>query len=222
MTSKQKFRLVLAALSIGHCGVWAQTAELPYSEGFASPAALQHFTVIDHNSDGVTWDYRSGAVAYSYNEEGYDADDWLFTPLFTFPKDYVYEVLFDAKVSEGYAEILGVFMASAANIGSVTRTLMPPGELLSSDAGRMRFLFQPDGDETSCLALHVGSPFEYGDVLSVDNIKVRQRASVHAPAQPVLSVVAAEKGVLQATLNVTLPTTAIDGTAISELQTVNI
>ena len=70
MISKQKFRLVLAALSIGHCGVWAQTADLPYSEGFASPAALQHFTVIDHNSDGVTWDYRSGAVAYSYNEEG--------------------------------------------------------------------------------------------------------------------------------------------------------
>ena len=142
----------------------------------------------------MTWDYRSGAVAYSYNEEGYDADDWLFSPLFDFPKDYVYEVQFDAKVSEGYAEVLGVFMASAKEIGSVTRTLLPLSELLSADAGRMRFLFQPNDDETSCLALHVASTFEYGDVLSIDNIKVRQRASVHAPAQPALSVAAAEKG----------------------------
>ena len=222
MISRQKIRLVLAALFTGSCGTWAQTAELPYSESFTNPAALQDFTIIDYNSDGVTWDYRSGAVAYSYNEEGYDADDWLFSPLFDFPKDYVYEVQFDAKVSEGYAEVLGVFMASAKEIGSVTRTLLPLSELLSTNAGRMRFRFQPDDDETSCLALHVASTFEYGDVLAIDNIKVRQRASVHAPAQPALSVAAAEKGALQATLTVTLPTTAIDGTAISGLQTVNV
>ncbi len=57
----------------------AQIDELPYVNSFDDAADQKHFTIIDANEDGRTWNWYNGMARYTYSSTN-QGDDWLVSP----------------------------------------------------------------------------------------------------------------------------------------------
>lgn len=57
----------------------AQIDELPYVNTFDDAAEQKHFTIIDANEDGRTWNWYNGMARYTYSSTN-QGDDWLVSP----------------------------------------------------------------------------------------------------------------------------------------------
>lgn len=57
----------------------AQIDELPYVNSFDDAASQKHFTIIDANEDGRTWNWYNGMARYTYSSTN-QGDDWLVSP----------------------------------------------------------------------------------------------------------------------------------------------
>lgn len=81
---------------------------LPYVNTFDDAADQKHFTIIDANADGRTWNWYSGMARYTYSSTN-PGDDWLVSPAIKLVagKKYAFSIAAHA-MSAGYPERLEV------------------------------------------------------------------------------------------------------------------
>ena len=86
---------------------------LPYVNSFDDAALQKHFTIIDANEDGRTWNWYNGMARYTYSETN-QGDDWLISPQIYLQagKKYVFSIQAHAQ-SANYPERLEVKAALA-------------------------------------------------------------------------------------------------------------
>lgn len=86
---------------------------LPYVNSFDDAALQKHFTIIDANEDGRTWNWYNGMARYTYNSAN-QGDDWLISPQIYLQagKKYVFSIQAHAQ-SANYPERLEVKAALA-------------------------------------------------------------------------------------------------------------
>ncbi len=220
------YRYCVTAFASGEKGDTALTAEytlgkatpLPYTQDFSDDTKMGLLSIIDANGDGYTWAAGGGEMVYSFSENKQDADDWLVTPPFAFDTDHVYQLAFDTKTDEGAVETVGAYMGPQVDSRQLTEQLLAPTAVTNAEYKRMKAYFRPSKAATNFVGLHVTSSYKQGTNLTVDNLSVSELASVKAPAAPTgVSAEAAAGGALRATLRFTLPTTDIEGNALTAI-----
>lgn len=96
---------------------------LPYTEDFDGanpPYPPAGWTVIDNNSDDITWESSSGIMMVSYNDTE-AMDDWLFSPGMNLSAGVTYSlVFFYGAYSEDYPEKLEVKFGTTATVAGMT------------------------------------------------------------------------------------------------------
>jgi len=81
---------------------------LPYVNTFDDAADQKHFTIIDANADGRTWNWYSGMARYTYSSTN-QGDDWLVSPAIKLVagKKYAFSIAAHAQTAS-YPERLEV------------------------------------------------------------------------------------------------------------------
>ena len=81
---------------------------LPYVNSFDDAADQKHFTIIDANADGRTWNWYSGMARYTYSSTN-QGDDWLVSPAIKLVagKKYAFSIAAHAQ-SASYPERIEV------------------------------------------------------------------------------------------------------------------
>lgn len=174
----QKLTTLLAGLAIGIAG-HAQSA-LPYSQTFDSVESFTDFVVADANADNFTWKYDDfGAEAVCERDMYADADDWLFTPLFTLTAGTVYTVSFDAHTQYGgNDEVFDVFLGDDARVSAMEQAVME-NKSVSETYPLVHFeqTFTVAADGNYCLSFHHKTTGEtYGNALLLDNLTLTAEA----------------------------------------------
>ena len=199
--------------------VLGKEVPLPYKETFNTPSSLMSFTIEDTNGDNNTWFYEAGSVTYAYAEASMlDGDDWLISPPFLLDTEHVYELSFKAASGDGYADIISAWLGTRPQSGAMTQNVLPETEVNKASATTLTAMFHPEADGRACIGLHAASTYEAGYFLTIDDLQLRELASVHAPAAATdVQVTAAAAGALGATITCTLPLTDISGAPLDAL-----
>ena len=199
--------------------VLGKEVPLPYKETFNTPSSLMSFTIEDTNGDNNTWFYEAGSVTYAYAEASMlDGDDWLISPPFLLDTEHVYELSFKAASGDGYADIISAWLGTRPQSGAMTQNVLPETEVNKASATTLTAMFHPEADGRACIGLHATSTYETGYFLTIDDLQLRELASVHAPAAATdVQVTAAAAGALGATITCTLPLTDISGAPLDAL-----
>lgn len=190
----------------------AEGRQLPF---FIAPTAAEFeadCTVVDANGDGNSWEYDASENAMRYYMSStYDADDWVFLPAIDFGTGGAFDFSMDARAAdrscpESFEVCVGnaptpQAMRSQAVFSDININVFLPYEGV---------LNVPEGG-VAYVGIHATSPRDRWS-LYVRNISV-SRSEVKTPAAATLTATA--EGTV-ATLTVTLPSTAADGSALSE------
>ena len=196
----------------------------PYAELFATEEALEVWTIVDANNDNCTWYYRPDGkeMACSYNSSN-SADDWLITPPVKLQGGLYYKVGIDAMAySASWPERIEICVGTSTDPASMTTRILDPLDLTDAFYQTFYTSFTPEEDGTYYFGIHsISEPDRF--YAMVDKFTIAAGVPATAPATPTgLEVVADAAGELNATVNVTAPAKAIDGSDLSSLDKVAI
>lgn len=187
--------------------------ELPFEEGFDTPASLNAFTRIDANGDGngSDWDTpewlydEQYGCAFYYGKRDKPADDWLITPSLKFEEGKVYKLTFDYYAYYGYGSKFRVVAGSQPDVENMDFEILYK-ETVSSFADR------PGINETVYFAPRKGDKFigfhhisETMEHLSIDNIAIEEYCSADIPGR-VENLAARKVSDTEVSITFTLPT----------------
>ena len=196
--------------------------DLPYIVSFDEEEAFDNFLVIDNNNDESTWEDNSGegVAQYHYNWDN-NGDDYLVTQPLRLQAGRKYEVTVKAAgFGAGYIERFDVVAGKKASADDLTIPVIESIELTTDIFNEYTGTFTADETGLYYVAVHATSlPNQY--YLMVSGISVEACAEPTAPAAPLLTATAAPLGALEATIQVTAPTTTVEGndlTAITKLE----
>jgi len=65
---------------------------IPFTSSLQTKEEFERWLVVDKNEDGGTWYFDDQTNTTTYGRTNNDADDWLYTPAFTFDKNKEYQV----------------------------------------------------------------------------------------------------------------------------------
>lgn len=196
--------------------------EVPYIENFESDADFNLFTIVDANGDGSAWVRQTDGTAQSYYSMTHEMDDWLISPPIHLTTAQLYRFAMDAKVMNGFPERLEVWIGRGRTPQDMSITLLPAATYSNAayETFTARFGVPEDGDWY--VGFHCISPAE-GYRMNIDYFSLDADLLTAAPAAPTnMSVMAGEKGALEAKVSLTAPTTAIDGTPLDGIRQVKV
>ena len=191
------------------------TLNVPYTADLNLPENFDLFTVIDANEDGSTWNwddtYRTN---YNYSADN-EANDYLVTLPVQLEAGKNYSVLINVHNS-GIDERFEVLLGKEPTVEALTTTVIEPTDVTTyEDEGEeYEGMFTVDEDGKYYVAIHAISDAD-AYRLMVNFLTIDFGAEPTAPAAPAISVVADEQAALQATVTVTAPTVAVDGTPLT-------
>lgn len=206
----------------------ARALDVPFIEDFSDPETLTDWGIQDVNRDGNSWEYKSNfqnVICY-FGSNG--NDDWLVTPAINLGKDDVYTLTFSVG-SQGsrYApEHLTVTMGTSEYATRHTTVLYDNDNIQCFWNGSMETVtitLPVEEDGAYYFGFHCSTPKSSNYALYLDDVKVEQNGSLAAPeAVGSLGVTAGAKGAPTATLSFTAPTLAADGSALKNLDKIEI
>lgn len=177
--------------------------------------------VLDGNGDGMSWIlYDESDDSYfrsQYSTQG-DADDYLIIPAVNFPdKDAYYEFSLETRArraSEFPEEYIEVRMGRSPEISAMTEVLVEKTKC-TDKFSKIKRLFNVPESGTWYVAVRCCSAYDQYDVY-VKNIKVSKTVVTdESPAEPSEIVCTpGAQGALTATVEFTLPSATMTGTAI--------
>jgi len=109
--------------------------EVPYEQPFSSKSALNDYTIIDANEDGVTWTYNSmsGYMAYNFSTTK-AGDDWLITPKIHLLADSNYTFEMQARsFTSTMPERFEVRMGTEPTAAAMTTSVIAATEVATGD-----------------------------------------------------------------------------------------
>lgn len=233
----QSWSYDIYAISHGNSSDVAQTNRasggtymgLPYEEDFTASDCLDPWTVINANDDGSynTWQY-STYTGFVSTPWGRDGDDWLITPGFRLKADSLYRLSFQTgghgnlRVTYGQGNTAEAQSNILAEITSTEEIASNNSYYTSYDTETKDYYFRPAADGTYNIGFYNYNTPEENNHWTIDTVKVECVATIEAPdSVSGLAFVPADKGALSGTLNFTLPSTSINGQALSALTKVS-
>ena len=180
---------------------------------------FRHFTVIDGNDDKCQWrwDEDQKAAKYIQDTPGY-ATDYLFSPMVEMESGKVYEISYDAHVTEGSLGFV-LFTKLSATMTPTDILTFYPAQVVHSDSTFERitkFIEVPQSGSYS-VAVAVEDNMGEGQGVYIKNISVKEGPDPGTPASVGdITAFPAEKGELKATLKFKLPQYNIMGQYISD------
>ncbi|MBR4388151.1 MAG: choice-of-anchor J domain-containing protein [Prevotella sp.] len=188
--------------------------EVPYTADLTKEGCLDLFSIIDANADGKTWQF-SGSTYYSYNSSS-AADDYLVTSAIRLYKGKNYDLIVNAAAaSTSYPERFEVKLGKEATVAGLNTTIMSPQDVTATTAEDFESSFSVEEDGIYYVAIHAISDADKYK-LYVNKLTIDLGAEPTAPAIAQLEVVPDALGALTAEVSVTAPTTAVDGSALTE------
>ncbi len=194
----------------------------PYVNTFADESSFDLLTVIDANGDGRTWSWSDSYDDDQYAKYTYsglnEGDDWLITPKFKLEAGKEYTVSFDAaSYLEYYVERLEVKYGEGSDPTKYTGVILPSTDLTSSAYTKFTKSITPEADTEIKIGFHsISDADQY--YLKLTNIKISEGSALTAPdSATAITVTPGAKGALTATVAFTLPSKAINGTALSAI-----
>lgn len=191
------------------------TLDVPYTADLTQRETFDTFTVIDANEDGCTWNWDDGYhVNYSYSSDN-EADDYLVTLPVQLEAGKNYNVVvnaYNAGIDERFEVVLGV----EPTVDGLTTVIIQPTEVTTDDplGDEYEGLFTVNEDGKYYLAIHAISDADMYRLM-VNYLTIEPGAEPTAPAAPAISAVADELAELKASVTVTAPTVAVDGSPLT-------
>lgn len=193
-----------------------------YFEDFKSADAEKLYTKIDSNGDGKTWSYVASDHCMRTNYSSASADDdWFVTPRIHLTPDRTYTVSFSAKNRyPKFPNNLEVKWGTGNTPAGLTNTLLP-STALDSKYVKYSYVISPTVEGDYYVGFHDIAPqADYG-VIYLDSIAVTSNALLVAPKAPTnFTATADPNGELKVTLQFTVPSTDVKGTALSSVDKV--
>lgn len=203
-------------------GIVLGSVSLPYSQDFADESALDVYTIVDGNNDGLLWGIDNGAAYLRFNMS-LQLDDWMILPPVELKKGQSYRLSFDAYAQNQYAaETIEVKYGTSNTAAAMTTTVMEPTDLTTVEPTRYEFDLTPDADGRYYIGFHgISQPDTYG--LFVDNIHIAEGFAVEGPAAVAdFRAVPDPDGLAKIELSFTTPTKTFSGKNLTEISKVEL
>lgn len=196
---------------------------LPFLDTFDSD--IDGYTVVDSNNDNCSWEWNEegNSVARYQHSEVNPADDWLITPNLKMQAGRTYKVSVAVSASlTRYAERLEVKWGQGKTAEVMVNELIPSTDIQGKYYRRLEGQFKPTEDGVFNIGLHAISDANMAR-LWVDSLSIEQIPELNAPDSVTnLKAVADAKALLKSTLTFTAPVKAIDGSAITALDSIEV
>ncbi len=199
-----------------------EACSIPYSEDFTRQDAYALYTILDVNKDAYIWNHGFEALAYEYNSNK-DANDWAITPPLRLNSEYVYQLSFNTSVNmEGYTEKLCVAFGSQPTVEAMTTEIVPEFSITWTEKQATSTIIRPQTTDFGYIGFHAVSDAD-NYFLLLDDIKVEQLASIHAPDSVTnFKVTPGNGGAMRAKLSWTFPSKTLKGETLSKITKVEI
>ena len=181
--------------------------DVPYTNAIGNEDEFSVFTIVDNNSDGVTWMYREeeeGAL-YPYTSKG-SGDDWLITPPVKMKSDRQYKLSYDVRAHQyGYTEVMNVYLMQGEDVNE-NCSLVAEYPSIENDFFNTKVnTVEVAVDGEYRIAYRALSP-EYMYGIHIANISITEGSKLAAPDSVAnINIVAAELGKLNSTVEFTAP-----------------
>ncbi len=186
---------------------------VPYSITLDSEEAFNEFLVIDNNEDGTGWEWYNSYVRCRWNS-ALASDDYLVAPPIQMEAGKSYNITINAQTGS-YVERFEIVVGMAPEAAALTTTALAPVEVSNSTAQDYEGSFVPSTSGNYYVAVHcISDADQY--FIRLNSFSVNIGASTDGPAAPTVTATAAENGVLTATVEVTAPKNAINGSKLTE------
>ena len=191
------------------------TLSVPYTADLTQPETFDIFTVIDANEDGRTWNWDDGYHTNYYYDSDNEGDDYLVTLPVQLEAGKSYNVVVNAY-NAGINERFEVLLGTEPTVEGLTTTVIEPTDVTNDDMLGDEFegMFSVGEDGKYYIAIHAISDADMYRLM-VNYLTIEFGAEPTAPAAPAISVVADEQAAVLATVTVTAPTVAIDGSPLT-------
>lgn len=192
---------------------------LPYINALNTDGALDGFTILDVNGDGITWKQDSflKTTGISYNSD-MPMDDWLIMPPVELAAGMKYPFSIDVLTGDsGTDELFEVKAGTAPTAEAMTLAVIERTDAAHSMYRTYTGTIQPETDGTYYIGIHaVSVPDTYS--ITLRDLSVGEAMLPAAPAAPAdFNVVTRTNGFLGADVTMTAPTTDLDGNALDAL-----
>lgn len=200
---------------LGHTAVLGHV-ETPFFDNFDENTQWPFWTT-SYKSGGL-WTHDSSLERITLIDSYEPSDVWAMTPPIELEKDKYYQVEF-LYGGDGYNAV-NLQAAIGEGDNPETYTLLFDGKgIEGTPLRKFDSLYKADSDGLYRLGFHSLNDTEF--MISIDSVRISAPINPKAPEQPFgFKVTPAEKGVLKATLQFTLPETCADGSALSSISRV--
>lgn len=192
--------------------------ELPYENALNTKDLFTDFTVIDANEDGKTWSFNETAATTTYTySSANDGDDWLISPAIKLEAGKKYHFALDVEAaSASWPERIEVKLGTEATVTGMTTTVIESTDVTWA-------AYQTLENEAITVAedgyyyfgIHAISDKDQW-ALHVTNFLVEVAAEPTAPAAVTDLTVVPFTEEIGAAISFTAPSTAIDGSALTD------
>lgn len=224
---------LVEALADGQVSGAAETREIcvgaydpAFSEDFTDKAGMRFFTVIDLDGDRLTWECspidHAARVAWDNGAAATERkDDWLVSPPLRLAAGKVYKLSFGSRKLYD-PETLTVALGANPRAEAMTTILLPPTTVTNDRVEIREIDVTVEADGVYFIGFHAGSPRDAG-ALYVGPFSVAEGVVAAAPAAVTdMEVVPAADRSHSATVRFTAPVLAMDGSALSALDAVEV
>lgn len=194
-------------------GTYAIPLELPVTQD-----VMQFITIVDANNDGTTWGWCGEHNAFEYNYSEYnDADDWAIFHKTTFPKSkQLYRIDVDVTRYSSYPEKFEIGISKTGNVEDMM-IVVPEVTLEAYNQVEGLYGAQFKLEEAGDYFIGVRATSERDNYYLRLNklcVTMAEAPTTVPEACTDATATAADFGRLEATVEVTLPTLALNGEAL--------
>lgn len=202
----------------------------PYFPTFMEENPLMHYTIIDGNDDGKSWDaYKwnetTVALRLMYNTSK-SLDDWLITPPIAMEGGKSYKVAFNTYCADPYSpEKLEVKWGSSPTVEGMTNTLMPPTEITAPRREPLHFeeYVTPEESGTYYIGFHgISDAYMYYLYVQDFEIAAGMGSGEVAAAVGSFNVTPDPAGELKAVVSMVAPKVDTGGNELAELEKIEV
>lgn len=214
--------LPAAAAAQGHY----PAGRLLLHEGFDTSQSARNWGVIDNNSDGDTWQWRTGAggnagAMVCFFNTSNASDDWLLTPPMSVEGDKVYQVTFKAW-GESFSNTERLALGWGEGENPTSLNSLGQTYTFNSSGVSPTVTFRPGVDGQVRFGFHALSAANQAAVW-IDDVEVREVSAAKAPAAATaFTATPAADGSRQAALTFTAPARNNDGVALESLTSIEV
>lgn len=199
-----------------------QAYSVPYLQTFDDEIDFNTFSKINANKDDATWEYDDDnqCALYRWSSDN-AADDWLISPGINLKAGKSYTVAFKTRSnSNRFAERIEAKWGPAATVEGMTGEILPRTDIKSGKWEVYKKDISPTEDGVYYFGFHAISDADQF-YLRVDSISITQGAETTAPDSVTnLKATPDATGALSVSFAFNAPTTAIDGTPLSSIDSV--